>query len=148
MKDKITYAVFRIIKFFVRLFYPKTEFIGADKIPEGPVIIVGNHAKMNAPIACELYFPGKHKTWTAGEMMHLREIPPYSYRDFWGCKPAYIKWFFKILSRTEKMMTIQMVGYDEVKRVKIHSRMFDYCESAMPLGRYSMAPVLTAEKVA
>ena len=98
MKDKITYAVFRIIKFFVRLFYPKTEFIGADKIPEGPVIIVGNHAKMNAPIACELYFPGKHKTWTAGEMMHLREIPPYSYRDFWGCKPAYIKWFFKILS--------------------------------------------------
>jgi hypothetical protein len=98
MKDRITDLVFRFIKLLVRIFYPKTEFIGAGNIPDGPVIIVGNHAKMNAPIACELYFPGKHKTWTAGEMMHLREIPPYSYRDFWGCKPAYIKWFFKILS--------------------------------------------------
>jgi len=98
MKNKITRLVFIFIKALVRIIYPKTEFIGAENIPEGPVIIVGNHAKMNAPIACELYFPGKHKTWTAGEMMHFKEIPAYSYRDFWGCKPDGIKWFFRILS--------------------------------------------------
>ena len=98
MKDKLTRLVFLIIKFLIRVFYPKTEFKGTENIPDGPVIIVGNHAKTNAPIACELYFPGKHKTWTAGEMMHLKEIQPYSYRDFWGSKPAYIKWAFKLLS--------------------------------------------------
>ena len=77
------------------------------------------------------------KKFEVGKVYYCRSLCDYD-----------CKWFFKILSRTEKMMTIQMVGYDEVKRVKIHSRMFDYCESAMPLGRYSMAPVLTAEKVA
>ena len=57
VKDKLTRLVFLIIKFLIRVFYPKTEFKGTENIPDGPVIIVGNHAKTNAPIACELYFP-------------------------------------------------------------------------------------------
>ena len=93
-----SYPLYRFIKFMVRVFYPKTEIIGTENIPEGPAVIVGNHAKMNAPIACELYFPGVHRTWTAGEMMHLKEVPAYSYSDFWGSKPGYIRWFFKGLS--------------------------------------------------
>ena len=98
MKEKITKAVFRIIRFFIWLFYPEIRFEGTENLPDGPYIAVGNHAKMNGPISCELYFPGDHYTWTAGEMMHLKEVPDYSYKDFWGEKPAYIKWFFRLLS--------------------------------------------------
>lgn len=98
MSSRLSYYVFRIIRFLVQVFYPKTEFIGAENLPGGPAVIVGNHAKMNAPIACELYFPEKHLTWTAGEMMHFKEVPDYAFTDFWSHKPAYIRWFFRLLS--------------------------------------------------
>ena len=98
MKASLTNAVFRFIRFWTKLFYPKTRVRGEENLPDGPVVVVGNHAKMNAPIACELYFPGEHRTWTAGEMMHLKEVPAYSYKDFWSGKPWYSKWFFKGLS--------------------------------------------------
>lgn len=93
-----SYPLYRFIKFLVRTFYPKTAFSGEENLPDGPAVIVGNHAKMNAPIACELYFPGKHRTWTAGEMMSLKEVPAYAFSDFWSYKPGYIRWFFKGLS--------------------------------------------------
>lgn len=96
--SRLAYIVFRVIRFLTKLFYPKTTFEGAENIPDGPAVIVGNHAQMNAPIACELYFPCRHKTWTAGEMMHRKEVPAYAFEDFWSHKPAYIKWFFKGLS--------------------------------------------------
>jgi 1-acyl-sn-glycerol-3-phosphate acyltransferase len=98
MRNKISLFVFRILRFLIKLFYPETEFIGAGNLPDGPAVIVGNHAKTNAPIACELYFPEKHLTWTAGEMMHLNEVPDYAFSDFWSYKPAYIRWFFRALS--------------------------------------------------
>lgn len=79
----------------VRVFYPKIQFAGAENLPDGPAVIIGNHAKMNAPIACELYFPEEHLTWTAGEMMDVREVPEYAFRDFWSHKPAYSRWFYK-----------------------------------------------------
>lgn len=93
-----SYPIYRVIKAAVRLFYPKTEFIGTENLPDGPVVIVGNHAKMNAPIACELYLPGEHRTWTAGEMMHLKEVPAYAFADFWANKPVSVRWFYKGLS--------------------------------------------------
>lgn len=98
MKKKFTAIVYRIIRFFVWLFYPRIRSVGTENLPEEPYIAVGNHAKMNGPISCELYFPGKHYTWTAGQMMKLSEVPAYAYKDFWGDKPGYIKWFFKGLS--------------------------------------------------
>jgi hypothetical protein len=98
MKDVITRVIYRIIRFFIWLFYPEIKLHGEENLPDEPFIAVGNHAKMNGPISCELYFPVEHKTWTAGEMMHLKEVPDYSYRDFWGEKPGYIKWLFRIAS--------------------------------------------------
>ncbi len=95
---RMSYLLFRLIKGLVRVFYPETEFKGAENLPEGQAVIVGNHAKMNAPIACELYFPGMHRTWTSGEMMHLREVPEYAFTDFWSRKPGYIRWFYRGLS--------------------------------------------------
>ena len=98
MSSILSGRVFRIIRFWTKAFYPKTEFKGAENIPDSPAVIVGNHAKMNAPIACELYFPDKHLTWAAGEMMHAKEVPAYAYKDFWSYKPAYTRWFYKGLS--------------------------------------------------
>ena len=98
MKKKISSLVYKVIKWFVRVFYPKMEVLGAEKLPDEPAIIVGNHTKMNGPIACELYFPRERYTWCAGEMMHVKEVPAYAYQDFWSGKPGYIRWFYKLLS--------------------------------------------------
>ncbi len=89
---------FRFVKFFIRLFYPKTELIGQDQLSNEPMVIVGNHTQMHGPIACELYFPDNSYTWCAGQMMHLKEVPAYAFRDFWSYKPKAVRWFYKLLS--------------------------------------------------
>lgn len=90
--------LFRALKSLLRLFYPKIEIIGKENIPNESIVIVGNHSQMHGPIACELYFPDNYYTWCAGQMMHLRDVPKYAYKDFWSQKPGYIRWFFKIVS--------------------------------------------------
>lgn len=90
--------VYKFIKWLVRAFYPKTALVGAEHLPDGPCVVVGNHAQTNGPIACELYFPGEHYTWCAGEMMHRETVQAYAYRDFWSFKPKSVRWIFKLLS--------------------------------------------------
>ncbi len=98
MRKKKGSLLYCFIKRTVKLFYPKLEVVGAEHLPEEPVLVVANHTQMNGPIACELYFPGNRYTWCAGEMMHLKEVPAYAYRDFWSKKPKYTRWFYKLLS--------------------------------------------------
>lgn len=98
MKKRISRLCYRVIKFFVWLFYPRTQVVGIENLPDEPCLLVGNHCQMHGPIVCELYFPGKRYTWCAGEMMHLKEVPAYAYKDFWSRKPKYIRWFFKLVS--------------------------------------------------
>ena len=98
IKKKISTAVFRVICLGVKVFYPHIRCEGTENLPDEPYIAVGNHAKTNGPISCEFYYPGSHYTWTAAEMMNFKEVPAYTYEDFWGEKPGYIKWYFKILS--------------------------------------------------
>ena len=43
--------VYRFIRFWVKLFYPRIRVVGEENLPEGPVVVVGNHAQMNAPIS-------------------------------------------------------------------------------------------------
>lgn len=98
MNERKVSPVYKVIKWLVKVFYPKIEVVGADNLPDEPVMVVGNHTQMNGPIACELYFPGNRYTWCAGEMMHLKDVPAYAYKDFWSNKPKYIRWFYKLLS--------------------------------------------------
>ena len=98
MSEKKPSALFRAIKWTVKTFYPKIEVVGQENLPDEPVIIVGNHSQMNGPIACELYAPGEHYTWCAGQMMNLKEVPAYAYQDFWAKKPKWTKPFYKLLS--------------------------------------------------
>lgn len=94
-KDPLLY---RMITATVRFFYRKMTVVGGEHLPEAPCVIVSNHAKMNGPIACELYFPGKHYTWCIGDMMHREDVADYAFQDFWSKKPAWIRWYYRLLS--------------------------------------------------
>lgn len=98
MKKRISYICFRIIRWFVWLFYPKITVEGAERLPKEPCIVVGNHTQMNGPICGELYFPGKRKIWCAAQMMHVKEVPAYAFEDFWSGKPKWTHWFYRLLS--------------------------------------------------
>ena len=98
MKEKKISPLYRLVLVLVRIFSPKYRLIGAENIPDEACIIVGNHSQMYGPIAAEIYIPGKHCTWCAGEMMHREEVAAYAYRDFWSNKPRSVRWFYKILS--------------------------------------------------
>ncbi len=54
-------------------------------------------------------------------------------------------WLGTLVKRTEKFVTMYVVGQGDV-RCKVNVR--DGVEEIMPLGRYSMAPVMKADKVA
>ncbi len=95
---KLQYWIYRFIRFWVWLFYPKMEVEGLENLPNEPCLVVANHCQMNGPIAGELYFPGDHYIWCTGERMHLKEVPAYAFQDFWSRKPKCVRWFYKILS--------------------------------------------------
>lgn len=99
MEDKKTTLIYRIIRWFVWLFAPKFRRVGDEKLPDEPCVIVGNHSQMYGPIAGELYMPGRHEIWCAGEMMHRKEVADYAFTDFWSFKPKWTHWFFRIASR-------------------------------------------------
>ena len=96
--DKKISWIYRVLRWFVWLFAPKFKLKGAEKLPDEPCILVGNHSQMNGPIAAELYIPGKKYIWCAGEMMHWKEVHGYAYQDFWSKKPKAVRWFFKLMS--------------------------------------------------
>ena len=98
MTEKKTSVLFKIIKWFVKMFYPKTLVEGVENLPDEPVIIVGNHCQMNGPLVGELYVPNAPYIWCAGEMMRLKDVPEYAFRDFWSQKPKWMHPFFKLLS--------------------------------------------------
>ena len=98
MEDKKTTWIYRVIRWLVWLFSPKFQLEGTENLPDAPCVIVGNHSHMYGPIAGELYTPGKHYVWCAGEMMNRDEVADYAYRDFWSGKPKGTRWFYKLLS--------------------------------------------------
>ena len=98
MSEKKTSMLFRFIKWCVKGVYPKMQVCGAENLPEEPVIIVGNHCQMNGPLVGELYVPNAPYIWCAGEMMRLKDVPEYAFRDFWSQKPKWMHPFFKLLS--------------------------------------------------
>ncbi len=97
-RNKFSYGCYRVIRWLVKLFYPRIRVSGEENLPKEPCLVVANHCQLNGPIACELYFPGNRYTWCAGEMMHLKDVPSYAYQDFWSNKPKLTRWFYRILS--------------------------------------------------
>ncbi len=89
---------FRFLRFFVRLIYPKTTLHGLENLPQEPCILVGNHSQLHGPIMGELYLPFDRGIWTAAQMMTLKEVPAYTFQDFWSIKPRWTHWFYRIIS--------------------------------------------------
>lgn len=98
MSKNQTSPVYNVLKRCVRLVYRKMEIVGMEHLPDEPALIVANHCQLHGPISCELYFPEDRYTWCIGEMMHLKEVPAYAYKDFWSGKPKCCRWFYKLLS--------------------------------------------------
>ena len=98
MQEKRISPVYKVIKWLIKVFYPKIEVVGAENLPQEPVMVAANHTQMNGPICAELYFPGKRKTWCAYQMMKCKEVPAYAFQDFWSGKPRWTHWFYKALS--------------------------------------------------
>ena len=99
MPEKKVTKTYLVIKALIRLFTPKMQAENVENLPEDACIIVGNHAQLYGPIACELYSPRPRQTWCAGQMMVREEVSAYAYQDFWSQKPAHSRWFYRILSR-------------------------------------------------
>lgn len=98
MEGKKVSPLFKLVKGFLRLVYPRIEIEGLENLPDGACIIAANHCQMDGPISCELYFPGNRYTWCAGEMMKLQDVPGYAFKDFWSQKPRHTHWFYRMLS--------------------------------------------------
>ena len=99
MREKKKWSrLYAFIKWTIKVCYPKIEVVGQENLPEEPVIIVGNHCQMNGPIVGELYVPNAPYIWCAGEMMHLKDVPEYAFRDFWSQKPKWTHLFYKLLA--------------------------------------------------
>lgn len=90
--------LFKIIKKILITFYPKMTVENKESLPTEPCIIVANHAQMHGPLSCEFYPPRESATWCAAQMMRVRDVPQYAYKDFWWVKPAFSKPFYKLLS--------------------------------------------------
>ena len=96
--EKRSPLTYRIIKRLLMLVYPRPEIIGLENLPAGECIVAGNHSQIHSPIISELYFPQPASIWCAGQMLHYNEVSEYAFTDFWSFKPAWCRWFYKILS--------------------------------------------------
>lgn len=90
--------VYRLIRRIVAIVMPVYQIEGEENIPEGPVVVVGNHSQAFGPLAAELYFPRKHYTWCISEMMEKDRVADYAYKDFWSKKLALLRPFFRLFS--------------------------------------------------
>lgn len=89
---------FGILKAIVAKLFTKYTVEGLENMPEEPAIYISNHAQAHGPIAMQLYFPKNKSIWCIGEMMDMKTVPNYAYKDFWSFKPKKVKWFFRIIS--------------------------------------------------
>lgn len=89
---------YRLVYSVLHFFYPKTEILGLDRLPEGAAVVVGNHSQAHGPLISQFYFPAPKKIWCAGQMMHREEIPAYAYQDFWANKPRLSRPMYKLIA--------------------------------------------------
>ena len=123
MEEKKVSVLYKIIRWLVWLFSPKFKIVGSENLPDTPCVIVGNHSQMYGPIAGELFFPGKHKIWCAGQMMHREEVAAYAFKDFWSFKPKWTHWFFRILSHVITPISLLLFNNAETIPVYHDSRL-------------------------
>ena len=98
MRPKKTSFMYKILFFFINLFFPRMKIYGMDNLPEEACILVGNHSQMTGPLLSELRLDIPHETWCAGPLMVWKEAADYAFTDFWSFKPRWTHPFFRLLS--------------------------------------------------
>ena len=79
-------------------------------------------------------------TFTTGKTFFMRSICDYE-----------CKWFYTVVKRTAKTVTIQEIDENGEKRgeeIRCRITVRDGVEEVSPKGKYSMSPVLKADRVA
>ena len=93
------HIVYRIIRAIAARVTPVYQIEGAENLPDGPAIVIGNHSQAFGPIAAEIYFPKEpHYTWCISDMMEKDCVADYAYSDFWSRKPALVRPIFRLFS--------------------------------------------------
>ena len=98
MRPKKTSFMYKILYFFINLFFPRMKIYGMENLPAEACILVGNHSQMNGPLMSELRLDIPHETWCAGPLMVWKEAADYAFTDFWSFKPRWTHPFFRLLS--------------------------------------------------
>ena len=123
MKE-LSWYVYRAACALIGVLFPAPEFTGVENLPKDrPCIIVGNHAHTYGPFYSELYIPGAHATWCIAEMMNLKELPDYAFRDFWSKKPRWCSWFYRLLSYIIAPLCVSVLKHARCVRVYKDSRL-------------------------
>jgi hypothetical protein len=118
MGQKAAERAYRIIKGTVNRLYPKMSWIGAENIPDEPVILVGNHCQIHGPLTGELRMPVSRKTWCAAEMTERKEVADYAFRDFWSQNPKWTHPFYKLLSHA--IVPLSLIVFNHAETIPVY----------------------------
>lgn len=92
---------FRILKFFVKLFYKKpTVEYEVELSHDKPIVYVGNHCQIHGPLMSYLHFKEGARIWCTNEVLFWKTAPNYVYNDLLGAQNVSKnkRWIYKILS--------------------------------------------------
>ena len=93
--------MFRIIFFFVKLFYRVPKVIYEEELShDRPIVYIANHCKAHGPVAFYLLGKKNIRIWCTNEIMYWKTCPKYCYDIFLngGAKPKAFRWFYHLVS--------------------------------------------------
>jgi len=111
MKKQKKGFIFRVVRKYFDITFPKMKMVGLENIPEEPCMIVGNHSQLNGPLTGELRLPFARTMWYSGDLTDKNLYPEYAMNDFWRYKSKRSKWFYKIMAQVTKPIFPYLLKY-------------------------------------
>ena len=145
MEEKKTPWTYKLVYKLVWLFSPKYKLVGTENLPQEPCVIVGNHSHMYGPVAGEIYIPGDHYVWCAGQMMHREEVADYTFQDFWSGRPKRTHWFYRRLSRAIVPLSVLIFNNAHTIPVYHDTRLITTYRESIELLRQGASMVIFPE---
>ena len=145
MEEKKTPWTYKLVYKLVWLFSPKYKLVGTENLPKEPCVIVGNHSHMYGPVAGEIYIPGDHYVWCAGQMMHREEVADYAFQDFWSGRPKRTHWFYRRLSRAIVPLSVLIFNNAHTIPVYHDTRLITTYRESIELMRQGASMVIFPE---
>ena len=118
MGQRSARRMYRLIRGTLDLLYPRMTWVGAERIPAEPVVLVGNHCQAHGPLAGELRMPIPRKTWCAAEIMERETAADYAFRDFWSQNPKWTLPFYRLLSRA--IVPLAVLIFNQAETIPVY----------------------------